>query len=563
MIAYLGEEEAARVANARLLVVGAGGIGCELLKDLSMMGVRNVTTIDLDTIDVSNLNRQFLFRRHHVNRPKAEVASEAAMAFNKEVKIDGKLGNVKDPQYSSTFFSSFDVVLNALDNVDARRHVNRLCLATKRPLIEAGTTGFTGQCTVIYPQQSECYECTSKAAPKVYPVCTIRSTPSTPVHCIQWAKLLFELMFGIEDDNSVLADLKEPLNRLRSSDDDASVKEDEIRREAVAIFNHLFCNDIRSQLELTNLWADGKRQAPIPLSFNEAVATGSEEEKDVQAVWSVAKQARLFVDTVSRIFSSRRDEIGTMAFSKDDKMAVDFVCAASNMRMHNYHIPLQSRWSVESIAGAIVPAVATTNCIVAGLQCTNLLAILREIPRCEQDRSRKYPDPAGKNILVPDAFLPPNPDCYVCQSSWVTVTLNDLGKWTVQDFVTKVLKKQLGASAPFLVFQGNVIYEVTTDEDEDDEDEGLHPEWSLKQWDIEPGSLIDATDDMQSWSTQIVLLEDPSMSEEDHPELFTISRGQQQAASPTEKRTLDDGTVEELPKRRKLNDEKTNIHNGH
>lgn len=56
-----------------------------------------------------------------------------------QVKIDGKLGNVKDPQYSSTFFSSFDVVLNALDNVNARRHVNRLCLATKRPLIEAGS----------------------------------------------------------------------------------------------------------------------------------------------------------------------------------------------------------------------------------------------------------------------------------------------------------------------------------------------------------------------------------------------------------------------------------------
>ncbi|KAF4736257.1 E1 ubiquitin-activating protein uba2 [Perkinsus olseni] len=431
-----------------------------------------------------------------------------------------------------------------------------------------GTTGFTGQCTVIYPQQSQCYECTSKAAPKVYPVCTIRSTPSTPVHCIQWAKLLFELMFGIEDDNSVLADLKEPLNKLRCSENGSSVKEDEVRREAVAIFNHLFCNDIKSQLKLTNLWADGKREAPVPVSFEEAVAAKSEGDTDVQAVWSVATQANLFVDTVSRIFSQRREEIGTMAFSKDDKMAVDFVCAASNLRMHNYHIPLQSRWSVESIAGAIVPAVATTNCIVAGLQCTNLLAILREILRCEKDSSRKfslrdsgatnvwikYPNPAGKSILVPDPFLPPNPDCYVCQSSWVTVTLNDLEKWTVQDFVNKVLKKELGASAPFLVFQGNVIYEVTTDDDEDDEDEGLHPEWSLKQWDIEPGSLIDATDDMQSWSTQIVLLEDPNMSEEDHPELFTVSRGQQQTTNLPEKRPLSDGVSEGPSKRRKPNE---------
>ena len=68
-------------------MVGAGGIGCELLKTLVLHGFRDVTAIDLDTIDVSNLNRQFLFRRRHVGMAKSEVARESVLKFRPEAKI--------------------------------------------------------------------------------------------------------------------------------------------------------------------------------------------------------------------------------------------------------------------------------------------------------------------------------------------------------------------------------------------------------------------------------------------------------------------------------------------
>eukprot|EP00966_Prymnesium_polylepis_P259080 5984048-Prymnesium_polylepis.1 len=103
--------------------------------------------IDLDTIDYSNLNRQFLFRAKHVSRSKAEVAREAVLEFPHDagLKIQSEHANIKSQTYTLDFFKTFSIVLNALDNVDARRHVNRVCLAGGIPLIESGTEGYLGQ----------------------------------------------------------------------------------------------------------------------------------------------------------------------------------------------------------------------------------------------------------------------------------------------------------------------------------------------------------------------------------------------------------------------------------
>ena len=121
-------------------------------------------------------------------------------------------------------------VLNGLDNLEARRHVNRLCMAAQRPLIESGTAGYLGQCTVHLKGRTECFECTPKVAPKSFPICTLRNTcvgglcslgawvsgrlrtsihctplppplrPDRPIHCIVWAKdLLYARLFGKPD----------------------------------------------------------------------------------------------------------------------------------------------------------------------------------------------------------------------------------------------------------------------------------------------------------------------------------------------------------------------------
>lgn len=142
----LGKELFDKLASSKILVVGAGGIGCELLKNLVLVGFGHVEIIDLDTIDLSNLNRQFLFQKAHIGKPKSLVASSTASQFNPLVHVRPHHSNVKDTaQFGWEFFEQFDVVCNALDNLDARRWVNRMCIMTGIPLVESGTTGFLGQ----------------------------------------------------------------------------------------------------------------------------------------------------------------------------------------------------------------------------------------------------------------------------------------------------------------------------------------------------------------------------------------------------------------------------------
>ena len=148
-----------------VLVVGAGGIGCELLKNLILSGFSNLTVIDLDTIDVSNLNRQFLFQKQHVGKSKSLVAKDSVLKLEhagRKVNIDARHCSIFLPEFSVPWVKQFKMVLNALDNVKARNHVNRLCLAAEIPLVESATAGYMGEISLIRKGITACYECKVK-----------------------------------------------------------------------------------------------------------------------------------------------------------------------------------------------------------------------------------------------------------------------------------------------------------------------------------------------------------------------------------------------------------------
>jgi len=534
----LGKDRYERIHSAKLLVVGAGGIGCELLKNLVLAGFQDIEVLDLDTIDVSNLNRQFLFRRQHVDRPKAEVAAEAVRQFRPKARVVAHHGNVKSAEYGVPFVSRFDVVVNALDNLDARRHVNRLCLAAERPLLEAGSTGHLGQVTVIMKGETECFECQAKPTQKVYPYCTIRSTPEKPVHCLTWAKNLFDLCFGPEDEANLLSDLAADMRAFQA--------QETVDGEGVgkSIFSHLFDADIAKQALLKDLWSD-ERPPPTPLPFESALkrtecgAPGGAEKApaggaatlSVQRVPTVSADAEGFVRAVAAMYApDRRGLIGQSVFSKDDPISMDFVHCAANLRMENYRIGRISRWDAQSIAGAIIPAVASTNAIVAGLEVCQLVHVLTaqlEGKKLRESRARtvwvRYPEPSRKKILQPSRLLTPNPDCFVCGAATARVAVKAFSEWKIAAFVKACVQGRLGAHRPALYLNSTCIYDPEYPEpSEDAAEEGMHPEWTLTEWGLSSGALLQMEDEGQGFSCNVLLREDPELDEEKFPAGFDL-----------------------------------------
>jgi len=557
--AVWGKEKYETISTAKLLVVGAGGIGCELLKNLVLTGFKDIEVIDLDTIDVSNLNRQFLFRRAHVDRPKAEVAVDVVRQFRPGVKLTAYHGNVKESQYGVEFISKFDCVVNALDNLEARRHVNRLCLAADKPLMEAGSTGHLGQVTVIKKGETECFECQAKPTVKVYPYCTIRSTPEKPVHCLTWAKNLYDLCFGPEDEANLLSDLMADIRQLQSKD---PVDGNEIGQ---AIFSHLFDADIVKQAALEDLWSE-KRPPPTPLVYGEAVTkeTGGGKSAaeggpvlDTQRVPTVAGDVRGFVKAVAAMYEpGRRDNIGSATFSKDDAVSMDFVHCAANLRMENYRIGRLSRWDAQSIAGSIIPAVASTNAIVAGLEVVQLIHVLVAAKQAKEMRDSpsrtvwvRYPEPSRKKILQPSTLSKPNPQCFVCGSSTARVALRGLGEWKIGALAKTVIMGALGASRPALYYNGTCIYDPEYPEaSEEAAEEGMHPEWSTTEWGLASGSLLQCEDEGQGFSCNLLLRDDPELDEEAHPAGFKVEAGAGEVEAA--KRKAEEAPKEEPPSKK-------------
>lgn len=185
-------------SNCKVLVIGAGGLGCEILQNLALLGFTDIHLIDMDTIDLSNLNRQFLFREHDIGRSKAQVAAQFIMNRVPQVKVTPHYCKIQDKD--DAFYMMFNLVICGLDSVPARRWINATMVnlvdpenpESLKPLIDGGTEGFKGQSRVILPTITSCYECSlDMLTPQtVFPICTIANTPRLPEHCIEWASVL-------------------------------------------------------------------------------------------------------------------------------------------------------------------------------------------------------------------------------------------------------------------------------------------------------------------------------------------------------------------------------------
>jgi molybdopterin/thiamine biosynthesis adenylyltransferase len=148
-----------KLRSARVLVIGAGALGNEVLKNLALLGFGNIVVVDLDSIEASNLSRSVLFRATDVGRRKADAAAEAVRDIFPEARIHPITANVVHG-LGLGLFAWADVVLAGLDNREARLWINRACWKMNKPWIDGAIEGINGVARAFLPGHPPCYECT-------------------------------------------------------------------------------------------------------------------------------------------------------------------------------------------------------------------------------------------------------------------------------------------------------------------------------------------------------------------------------------------------------------------
>lgn len=228
-ISVFGYKMQQKLEEAKVFVVGAGALGCEFLKNLALMGVScgqkgKLTLTDDDVIEKSNLSRQFLFRDWNIGQAKSTCAAAAAIVINSDLKaeaLQNRVSSETETVFDDQFWENLDLVVNALDNVNARLYVDSRCVYFQKPLLESGTLGTKCNTQMVIPNATENYGASRDPPEKQAPMCTVHSFPHNIDHCLTWARSEFEglLEKTPAEANSFLSKPEEYKAAMRSAGD--------------------------------------------------------------------------------------------------------------------------------------------------------------------------------------------------------------------------------------------------------------------------------------------------------------------------------------------------------
>jgi molybdopterin/thiamine biosynthesis adenylyltransferase len=157
-ILLFGEEGQEKLKNAKVFIAGVGGLGSPVSTYLAISGIGKIIIADFDCVEASNLNRQFLHHEKDIGREKVESAKEKLLAMNPGVEIEVIREKLTEENADSTV-PGCDLIIDALDNFEARHILNRLAVKRKIPLIHGAISGYTGQATTIIPGKTPCLYC--------------------------------------------------------------------------------------------------------------------------------------------------------------------------------------------------------------------------------------------------------------------------------------------------------------------------------------------------------------------------------------------------------------------
>jgi ubiquitin-activating enzyme E1 len=407
-INVFGKDVFNKIQNTKVFIAGAGAIGCELLKQVGSLGIRNITITDMDNIEKSNLSRQFLFSDKDINKSKSTTAMHKVNELfpDKNIKINAceyKLCKEAETVFNTEFYhNNVDIILNALDNVEARKYVDQQAIKYSKPLIDSGTMGTKGNVQVILPYLTETYGTMEDPDDdKGIPICTIKSFPYKNEHTIQWARELFEQEFTFmhisgcdcyDGDIDILYKQYYKYENFVPSHD-----------SYIYVLQCIFIDNYHKNIaELIDKHKDDVIPKKMPVLLN------IEEYKDIMIdyfVYGFSLLNQVFFTNITydphctnynpiftnynpictdkkercqNILQSLRCIKNKIIFNKDDDELnhVDWLVTISNLRNLQYSIPLTDKYETRKIAGKIIPALITTTSIIAGYQIMEFIKIV-------------------------------------------------------------------------------------------------------------------------------------------------------------------------------------------
>jgi len=157
-IMLFGEEGQEKLKNAKIFVAGAGGLGSPVSTYLAVAGIGKIIIADFDSVDLSNLNRQFLHHEKDIGKAKIKSAEEKLLSLNPEIKVETIREKITD-ENAGSLVPPCDLIIDALDNFDTRHVLNRLAVERNIPLIHGAVSGYRGQATTIIPGKTPCLCC--------------------------------------------------------------------------------------------------------------------------------------------------------------------------------------------------------------------------------------------------------------------------------------------------------------------------------------------------------------------------------------------------------------------
>ena len=431
-IVTLGKIFQEKISTSKIFLVGSGALGCELLKNFAMTGIccdldlttsstntsstnssinssttssitssitstipfttsststipsttssaipssstSSLVVTDMDSIEISNLNRQFLFRKKDVRRDKSTAACEAASIMNPSLNVCAlttKVAPETESIYNDTFWNEMDCIVNALDNVQARMYVDSKVVLYNKPLFESGTLGVMSNVQPIVPHATESYSDEKDEVETSIPLCTLKQYPNKIEHTIQWARDIFEKTFA-QDPQKIKEYLlqnnkQKYLDYLRNSKSDTCVS------------------------DLKDLLLNFKKR---PITFNDCIQRGSElfDEHFVSNITALLKQhPKLKKEKDGSLFWSGHRKLPTVFVF--DPLNVqehsDFLFAASKLYASSYSISLNDsdwfRMSQDQVVQQYVNLSKTQTMVHSNQEETKFAA--NEEERKEQER---------------------------------------------------------------------------------------------------------------------------------------------------------------------------------